>query len=356
MKIDTVTLHKTNNCGSSLQTYALQQYLLRLGCETEVVDYDPTYLHANGNKLRSILQRIIFHKDVKYGESVFKEFNDHYLKLTSRTYRSNKELSVNPPDADFFIAGSDQIWNPTYECGNDEVFYLSFAPDGKKISYAASVGADNLDDTAYERIASLVKQFSYLSVREKSTSTILESLLGRHVQYSCDPTLLLDAADYRNIADYRRCPSEPYALVYLAPQCPELDKSVALCKEHGLKVVQMFHYRKKCNCDIHVKNPGPRDFVGLIDQAEMIVTGSFHATVFSHILCKQFNIILPASNQSRILQLLDISHLRNRVIDNSRLNESCFFEPIAFHLNDLSAFIADSKQSFEAFLDSIQEN
>lgn len=356
MKIDTLTLHKTNNCGSSLQTYALQQFLIRLGYETEVIDYDPRYLHNNGDKLRALLQRILFRKDVKYGESLFQDFNERYLKLTAKTYRSYKELADNPPNADLFIAGSDQIWNPTYECGNDEAFFLSFVPANKRMSYAASVGADNLDDAAYDRIARSVEQFPYLSVREKTTSTILERRLGRHVQYSCDPTFLLDAPDYRDIAEYQCCPDEPYALVYLAPQCPELDDSVTLCKKCGLKVVQMFHYRKKCDCDLHIKNPGPRDFVGLIDRAGMIVTGSFHATVFSHILRKQFNVVLPTHNQSRILQLLEISHLNKRVVDGSRLNYSSFFEPIVFDLDDLSAFIAESKLSLESFLSSMQRN
>ena len=44
MKINTLTTYDVYNYGASLQAYALQQYLLNLGHQVEIINYQPAYL------------------------------------------------------------------------------------------------------------------------------------------------------------------------------------------------------------------------------------------------------------------------------------------------------------------------
>ena len=131
MKILTLTLHYIDNCGSCLQAYALQRFLLQNGYDTELLDYRPQYLINNGRPFKHFIKNIVFGKKMKARWKVFDEFLLYY-KLTDRTYKNYSELIKHPPKADAYIVGSDQIWNRSFPCGRDEAYYLSFVKEGKK--------------------------------------------------------------------------------------------------------------------------------------------------------------------------------------------------------------------------------
>ena len=59
MKTMTITLHDTDNCGSSLQAFALQTFLLENGVDNEIIDYVPNYVKNNGSALKSFIKHII---------------------------------------------------------------------------------------------------------------------------------------------------------------------------------------------------------------------------------------------------------------------------------------------------------
>ena len=60
MKIKTITLHCTDNCGSTLQSLALQKYLSDQGHDTQLVDYTPSYLKYNGSFIKHVIKSVIF--------------------------------------------------------------------------------------------------------------------------------------------------------------------------------------------------------------------------------------------------------------------------------------------------------
>ena len=160
MKIKTITCHDVYNVGASLQAYALVEYLRNLGHQAEIIDYKPPYLQhyqltgvANPRYdkpvLREIYQllklpgRIAARKSRR--KKNFDIFTEKYLPRTSKTYSSIEELKADTPEADIYIAGSDQIWNPLFQNGKDPSFFLQFAPNSsKRISYAASFAVDAL--------------------------------------------------------------------------------------------------------------------------------------------------------------------------------------------------------------------
>lgn len=141
MIIKTITLHCTDNCGSTLQAMALQRYLEKCGHDVEIIDYAPAYLKYNGNFMKSVAKTILFAKDSFMQRRKNRNFSKQYLRITKEHYKNYSALKQNPPKADAYITGSDQIWNLSYRCGNDEAYYLAFGDcEIPKYAYAASVG------------------------------------------------------------------------------------------------------------------------------------------------------------------------------------------------------------------------
>ena len=147
MKTLTITLHDTDNCGSSLQAFALQHFLITHGIDNEIIDYVPSYTQNNGSPFKTFIRNIIFRKSYLQRSKKFQNFINKNLKLTKRKYKTYQELKNNPPQADIYITGSDQLWNNSYACGNDPAFYLGFVnkENTKKISYAVSIGKGNVN-------------------------------------------------------------------------------------------------------------------------------------------------------------------------------------------------------------------
>ena len=151
MKIRTITCHDVYNVGASLQAYALQTYLKSLGHDVKIIDYKPDYLSKHyrldvvGNpkydkpfvREAYLLAKLPERLHALPRKKTFDSFTAKHLDLTRR-YTSNEELQADPPEADVFFAGSDQIWNPLFPNGKDPAFYLDFALHGIRASYAAS--------------------------------------------------------------------------------------------------------------------------------------------------------------------------------------------------------------------------
>ena len=216
-----------------------------------------------------------------------------------------------------FIAGSDQLWNTDFPCGNDNAFYLDFAGNSKKISYSTSVGKKIIDENNLNKIKMFSNSFSSIAVREKDTSIQLSEKLGRNVVWVCDPVFLLDVGVYNTMIEQKSRFFKPYAFIYLSPKSQMLDTLVQYYRSKGLMIVLGGGYNKsRCDCDVHVKDMGPLDFLNFIKNADIVVSTSFHATAFCHIFHKDFVTILPPKNGERIASLLNQTGLSNRgVVD-----------------------------------------
>ena len=356
MKICTITLHCTDNCGSSLQAYALQKYLLNEGNETEIIDYCPQYLKYNGSFIKSIIRKILMWKTVSTQDKKNLEFRYKYLKLTREKYLSYKELNDNPPQADLFITGSDQVWNPDYLCGNDPAYYLNFVHDNTlKMSYAASLGKVDVPFDQKKMIINYVKDFSFISVREKSSQELLQKSISCPVEYVCDPVLLLKKHDYIKMESNPPI-REKYILIYLVKKNELLDDLVQQLRQHfDAKVVLIYGFRDYCNCDYHIRDVSPTEFLGYINHAEYIVASSFHATVFSLIFEKQFSIVLPKANTARIEQMLELCGLKDKIIRTKSEIANAFkeidYETVRPKLNN---FIESSQKTIQKMMEMIK--
>lgn len=345
MKIGMITLHSIYNPGSSFQAYGLQRFLAENGHEIEIIDYRPDYSTVGKDKLKGIVRKILFHRNEKKVKEKFESFINERMLLSAKRYGSYQELEKNPPVSDLYISGSDQLWNMYYDCGRDDAYYLTFAKGGKKISYATSLGKKTVPAEELQHIAERIQDFSMLSVREKSSSELLEKKLNRPVHWVCDPVFLLPVEVYQSMTSH---PDQGrYAVVYLSEESDLLNQVVADIKAKlNCKIILMGGNRTRCACDEHIKDLGPYDFLSMIEHAEIVISSSFHATAFSHIFHKKFGVILPENNGERIRSLLGLSGLNNHILELAT-DIPAIYEEIDYDEVDerLTPFIKQSKET-----------
>lgn len=302
MKICTITCHDVYNIGASLQAYALQTYLKSLGHDVKIIDYKPDYLSKHyrldivGNpkydkpflKQAYLLAKLPGRLHMLPRKKAFDSFTAKYIDLTKR-YTSNEELKKEPPEADVYFAGSDQIWNPLFPNGKDPAFYLDFVQQGIRASYAASFAVDEFPQELREVTAQCLDRFDRIAVRETSGLSVLKTLGITNAVTVLDPVFLLDRAQWEAMAGRPEGCETPYLLVY------DFDNSASvrrlaekIAAENGLKIYSIFElpYAERC-----FSLCGPEAFLGLVQGATFVLSNSFHATAFSVIFEREFAVV-----------------------------------------------------------------
>ena len=299
MKIGILTLYYNNhNFGGQLQAYALCTYLNRIkgvDCEQIAYDYKEKKRPSVKSRLFSMYS-IFFHPKIMIGLKkrkkkfeVFEEAIPHSEVASTVT-----ELEHIIEKYDYVFTGSDQVWNPEYAGG---AFYLSGVPSEKRCAYAASFGKDQLTEGVLtnEPVQTL-KKYQFMSVRESTAKQILEQHGIKDVAMVCDPTLLLKNEEWkRYIAQIEPITKEKYAFVYFLGNNKAMrDEVKRKIQSTNLKIVAIPHIhftyqkRDKGFVDIEVYDAGPWEFLRLIHDAEVVVTDSFHCTLFSILFRKNF--------------------------------------------------------------------
>lgn len=307
MKIRTITCHDCYNFGASLQAYALQTYLESLGHDVQIIHYKPDYLSQHFNmmavsnpifdkpfiKQLYLLAKLPGRLMALKRKKVFDEFTAKYLKLTRR-YNSYEELKADAPKADAYIAGSDQIWNTLFRNGRDAAFYLDFGePEVKRISYAASFATPDVVPEYREFVEKELKGLDCVSIREKTSLPLLASLGRPDGVEVCDPVFLLDKEHWNNLVNNSTytTPKEKYILLYLSDRGKNIEKiAKEMRKQTGWKIYAVGAVTAPY-ADSNLTNAAPLDFVGLIRDAQFVVSNSFHATAFSLIMGTKFCVV-----------------------------------------------------------------
>ena len=302
-QVGILTYHFADNYGAVLQAYALQHALEELGCVASFVDYDPDYVARGGSfvipinraRLRANLitayQKYVHLRSCFAGTSPqrmkFREFRDKHLKICETKYKTHKALKKDPPRFDAYVCGSDQIWNPSPQFGVDPAYYLDFGlPETKRISYAASFGKGEVDPEYHAEIAPLLRQMDSISTREESGVRIVREISGQDCQWVPDPTLLV--RDYSGIIA-----SEPtekdYLMSYVLRDGGYIGDVLKHASEQlGIEVVVPHNPMKRWKDVGRVVYPGPSEWLSLIKSARVVVTNSFHGTVFCILFRKCF--------------------------------------------------------------------
>lgn len=316
-KIGILTFHNVLNYGAILQTYALQKSISKNNAaEVNIVDYRSLILTYNysykkllNRPLTLIPKALILHRKKK----VFSNFMRTYLNLSEVKYNKFNIKDANK-NYDVFIVGSDQVWNYniTY---NDTTYLLDFSDEGKKYSYAASIGLSKIETEYEQTYFDHLSKFNNISVRELEGQKIIENQLKlSKSRVNVDPTLLLGNKEWDELTSQRKI-KERYILVYTIKYSKELI-SIAnrIAKENGCKVVFISSRILK---DVKsVSNPSVNEFLSLFKYAEFTIVNSFHGTIFSIIFQKKFIVELAYKDgrNSRIVNLLSKCDISDRIL------------------------------------------
>lgn len=352
MKIKTITCHHVYNYGASLQAYALQHYLESLGHEVEIIDfnpwfhcdrYNPFWMPKNAiGRAAKIIKILPFMRYIWYPykaykggmfktwgrKAAFEKFEKEYYHLTPIKYYSYEQLQENPPRADVYVAGSDQIWNTFSENGKEPSYYLDFGKESiKRISYAASLATSTIKEEYKVFIKEKLARFNAISVREKTGAKLLADIGIDNISVVLDPVFLLDKSEWQQLSlkgNLYGLSHESYVLVYdfLGNDENLISFVKAYANEKLLKIVSINDFSERDYADININNAGPLEFLALINNAACVVASSFHATAFSVILEKEFYTfnLKGYNNSSRMLDFLSSIGLQERMNSKVLIN------------------------------------
>lgn len=344
MRTGVVTFHSAHNYGATLQTWALQKALKKLGADPCVIHYHPDIIDRLyiPPKLNTAAKRwqYLTRKEVRKRRRKLKtkyirynEFLKNHLTLCG-DYRTYEELKTDPPGMECYIAGSDQVWNPDHTGGFDPAYLLEFAEqDAVKIAYAASIGRENFPVQLRDNYAAGIRDFDAVSVREQSAAAAVSEAFGKTVSVVLDPTLLLDRREYEEI----KVPSqrsERYILVYMMENNRSLVRLAnSISVVTGLPVIQRKPGRIFKNELDSFFTHTPGEFLGEMEKAEYVITNSFHGTVFSIIYERPFISMLHSETGSRTIDLLNSldlgSHILNEAKDFKNMGQFTIEDPLA---------------------------
>lgn len=342
MRIGIVTFFCVPNYGAMLQSYSLWKYLEERGHEIEFIDY------AFGNARRIPLWKCFVSRQVHgYFDAIRKKlkayvrfnivhFSDAFPR--TRPVATFVELKDIGCSYDALIVGSDQMWNPLWCSGETlPVVMLDFAAKGeKRVAYAVSFGTKEWKkEQNADEAGRLLREFDAISVREESGVKLVQELSGRDdARWMVDPTLLHSASFYEPLLNVECHKRQRYVFSYMLEEWMD---------DENVECVMRAVMAAKGIDDIHtdkVSASGPllpicklldvqaKVSVGTwlteIANSDLVVTNSFHGTVFSILFHKPF-VTIPVSGKmsgmnERIVSLLSMVGLRSRIVDTKDLD------------------------------------
>lgn len=322
-----ITLYGLENYGNRLQNYAVQKVLTDMGMDAKTY----THIWYNRNPGRKMLFKWHLHNltnyrfcsdaaawKVQFGRVfAFREFTRRYIP--TELVPSLENLGGK---ADYFVLGSDQVWNPEwyYDLAVSDIsiklYLLTFAKPEQKVCFAPSFGIEKLPDKWLPSFQEYLPTFPKLSVREDAGARIIKEITGCDAEVLIDPTLMLDAEDWLKLAKKPKNvdTEHPYILTYfLGNRTKQVKEDIRELQQ--ARDLNAHHLVDQAFPDLYVC--GPSEFVYLISKADLILTDSFHACVFSFLFGKPFVVYdrdeagVPQMN-SRLETLLPALHLERK--------------------------------------------
>ena len=307
-KVAIVTLI-SKNYGNRLQNFALQEVLSKLGNQVKTIPAYPYHVIRHNSKY--FLKKTLNTLTGKYPDVVWDTF-DKKIRW-GKAVISDKKIADK---YDFFVAGSDQIWNPTFAVTSSREL-LAFAPPEKRVAYSASIGLEKFPDQYSQQYIAEWKKCKKISVREIQASKIIYEMTQIHAPVVLDPTLLLTKNDWMQYIKNRTGTEKYYVRYFLGKRSDFAENYIAKrAKEDNIPCIDI------TNEDGSLKpGMGPLEFLTILYYSEGVFTDSFHGTVFSIIFEKPFIVFQRPYEEgygnmnSRIDSLVDLLHLRDHFIN-----------------------------------------
>lgn len=333
MKIGLLTFHCALNYGAVLQAIALYNKLETINSDTELVNYrfPPVCSIVDHTRRRELIH---IHNLLRYivkGGTIYKKkknfdlFISNNIKSVTKECNSNNELCelASGNRYDLLVCGSDQIWNP-YITHFEAAYFLKFADrNTKKISYAASIGQDSIGEDGLKFISENIESIDSISVREESAVEILRSAgVTKKINVNLDPVFFLTKRQWHDKSIRVKIPQKlgNYIFVYRLTNNPIMDKVLEeLTQKTGLKCIAISDRLGKTPfIEKKYSSVGPGEFLYMIENAEYVVTDSFHGIAFSLLFEKKLVAVSNLSRNTRIVNLLTKVEMLECLVDQNK--------------------------------------
>lgn len=322
------------NYGGILQGYALSKIVLGLGFDAYIMPY--VYEHV---KEKNDVFHLVFrffrnayinlkNPECKSQAELYKmifDFTCSNLPLYQKNRISISELTKVSHDFHAFISGSDQVWSTKLQQNHcDPGMFLKFVPEGvRKIAYAPSMGSTTaMSQETAEEFKNAVTRYDYISAREVQGQQLIKAITGLDAPLVLDPTLLLPLEKWESFMDIPQKLPDEYILVYRFGNMKyTVDSINEIQKNYNLPIIELPSSAVSMSDKLEKRyDINPAQFLGIIKNATLVLTDSFHCTVFSILLKTQFLTFYrqapeSASNMNgRIDDLLELTNLNSRLI------------------------------------------
>ena len=320
-KIGLVTWYDRGpNYGTTLQAFALQNYIKSLNYDCFIIKYDEKNIYK---KIKFCLIEIyfyIFKRQTYYKRKKMFNWINKNIILTNKKYSYNSIKKIEK-DFDSFVCGSDQIWS-TAENIIDPFYYLQFTNLKKRISYAPSIGKNRIGEKVKNEFIKYISGFDYLSIREETGSQIIEQLIGKKPIVVADPTLLFNKEEWINLLKIKKSTNNKQIIFayFLSKNKEYFNIIVEFAKKNNLILHTTVENYNNFGNSIVMNS---KDFLEEILNANFIVTDSFHGMIFSLIFKKNFAVFKrfkdnESMNQnSRVIDFLKRIKLNSRIYNNN---------------------------------------
>lgn len=363
MKIGVITFwHGKSNYGMLMQCWALQTYLKQIGHEPYIIRYA---IKPQGTLISKILKLIglydVFrnYKCKLRGQPIvdtkannrkrrFSEFIDFNIECSTQRYYTIDELRQNPPIADCYITGSDQVWAQSLNNINNFAYFLDFGPSNiKRVAYAPSFSMKEYPHQYKNILKEKLSLLDAISCREYDGVNICNEL-GYHAVKVLDPTLLLEKELYlklcKNVTNRSRGYGFVYSLNIVSNEQIHWKELQKYSLNNGLRIIVTpsdgyLNGAEVFGDDVEYLYSTPQEWLASIRDAEFVVTPSFHGIAFSIILNKPF-VYTPLSGaisvgNNRIIDLLSDLGLMDRILSNGKTYSDILSKKICWNsVND----------------------
>lgn len=323
------------NYGGLLQAFALQQVFNDLGLEA-VTDRSPRRLPRSRRAKRALriaLLSLGYERPGWLSRAVgdpngprVSQFADRHIRTAPLYVEGGKLNQALIDTSSAFVVGSDQVWRKRYADPEDYLFNFLGANDTRpRLSYAASFGTDNLDEYGPERIARtklLAHRLSGVSVREESGVALAGDAWGVTAEHHVDPTLLVPRSTYLTLARGAVDAFPAGKLVDYVLDDGPASRSVVSSVASTLAVEPLSliprlpdSYQEFRRNPDRFARPSVEAWLGAIGSARMVVTDSFHGTVFAILHNVPFvSVVNQERGAARFESLLKLFGLEERLI------------------------------------------
>ena len=273
MRCAIITFTYGDNYGQRLQNLAMQEMLKDYFDEVFTIKQIPPKKSLK-EKIKCLLN--LYKKQLKKRHNSFQIFDKENILYYSIPISKESADFFPEEKFDFFVVGSDQVWSPFSPDVNSTMF-LTFVTPNKRIAISPSLACDNIPTEQKDKYFKYLNGIKNISTREEQGSEIVANIIGRDVPTLLDPTLVHKQKFWDNyIKETNFKIPQKYCFCYCLGSNEENSKIKELCDLFDLQVINMMTDKKYYSL-------GPGEFLYLIKNAELVITDSYHGTIFSYI-------------------------------------------------------------------------